>query len=317
MNVTHRVRVVGMAVLLALTATLFAASPAAAAEPDNSCGTRPSSVPAGWSCRTLHELAPSNNTATPYGEVWYFVNSSNELLIKIFPSLTLSGTDPVQVCVNSVGFVPRQNGKPFRCVGSEPSRVYVGSGLDLTIDLTDAGIAAGAGFYFQVHVNQGGRSTFTDGTDEVAGYTNPSNSAPSTSATEICSGQTVTYEATGFKANTSVRISRSYLEGETGKTDVLENLKANSSGSVSTSVRLPEVRVYEIVASGAGPNKVGRETSRHVKAKDCTINPSAAASSSPLEAVTETTASPGAWLIALALLMMLVPPIRRRRRRSA
>jgi hypothetical protein len=181
-------------------------------EADSSCATKPTSVPAGYSCAVLDEATGVDPALE--GEVWWTRNSGNDLDLHVYTVNPIDDEDDgtVQLCVRSSSPF-----SPGACAGPT-DRVYEGSPSEpgsgsfshddtvftLLIDLDSEGFDPSTQIYWQIHVTQFDedeeetRSTYAQGGAETAGTTTTTEATTTTTeaTTTTTEATTTTTEAT-------------------------------------------------------------------------------------------------------------------------
>ena len=216
-------RIAGGTLIAAVVTPWLGSAVAQASDPatDSDCSTQPASVPSGYSCLILDE--PSGQDPALWGETWYLRDAANHLHLQIFPVDALDQGDSVQVCARDTApYDPVNNGQVDKCAGNAPDRVYVGSGLQLDLDLTGY-VDPAKTAYFVVHVNQGGATTTSQGAGDVP--TPPETTPASAGVTGNCTtafvhldggtdGATFDVDPAGTSSSTSIPVAGGATDDE-------------------------------------------------------------------------------------------------------
>jgi hypothetical protein len=179
MNVKNTaLRLAGAAMItLAVAPWLGGGTASAAATDDSDCSTRPADVPATATCVILDDN-PGSDPAL-HGETWAWRDANNDLHVNAYPVAAIDSPDAVQLCVQEgVAY-----SADFKCLGNDPTRVFVGDDLSLVIDLDALNITPADSVFYSIHVNQGGRTTVSSGNGGSIPTVTTSSSVVTTPAT--------------------------------------------------------------------------------------------------------------------------------------
>jgi hypothetical protein len=207
----------------------------------------------------------TGNNAALHGETWAWVDTAtNDLHVTAYPLESLDGSEAVQLCIRTSGAYDAA----FKCLGSDPDRVYVGASPTVVVDLDAKGIAPGTPVYYSIHVNQGGKTTVSSGQGGTPGTPPPPTQATPVSPDVVqntCAGATSTAVA-GYtpKSTTGVdyyvgetKLNPGQFYGASNGTTVTVTARAQTGYTLSGTSTFPLVFTTPVCQTGGGGTPPG------------------------------------------------------------